>query len=69
MTGRGFDLIQHHRARTRTAEARADALERIQARLVQVLKLAVLVAAGDDCDPRVLLRVLELRDADLRRAA
>ena len=58
----GFDVVQHHRRRTRQAEARADMLERERAKLERLLGLALEVAAGNECKPLVLLRALEVLD-------
>lgn len=54
-----FDLAAHHRERTRRAEQYADSLERQRARHERLLALALQIAAGTDCDPLVLLRLLE----------
>lgn len=71
-----MSVVAHHRARARRAEERAAALAAQRDRLEQLLALALQVAAGDDCDPIVLLRVLEeiidgvdARKAELDRAA
>ena len=57
-----FDVASHHRRRTRLAEGRANGLERELAKALRLLGLALRVAAGDDCDPIVLLRALEQVD-------
>ena len=54
-----FDVVAHHRERTRRSELRAEALDRQRVRLDRLLALALRVAAGQHCDPLVLLRVLE----------
>ena len=60
MTSRGFDVIQHHRARTRAAEARADMLEREREHLRRVLRLTLVVAVGTECEPLTLLRLIDV---------
>ncbi len=59
-----FDLIAHHRRRTRAAERRADTLELQRAKLERMLALAVRVASADgrDCDPLVLVEMIEELD-------
>jgi hypothetical protein len=58
-----FDPLQHHRERTRKAEARADSLEEINDRLYRLLALTLQVAtAGRDVDPCTLLAVIEDMD-------
>ena len=54
-----YDPIQHHRQRTRAAEARAHALEQVRNRLERLLAITLRAAAGKDCDPLVLLKVIE----------
>jgi len=67
MSASPFDIVQHHRKRTRRAEGRADGLERELAKALRLLGLAVTTAAGEDCDPLTLLRVLEAHDAEMQR--
>ena len=62
-----FDIVAHHRARTRRAEARADALEHVRRRLERLLAIALRAAAGNDCDPVVLLTVIERIDEESQR--
>ncbi len=57
-----FDLLEHHRRRTRQAEGRANALETQLAKALRLIGLAVQVAAGDECEPIALLQVLEQLD-------
>ena len=57
-----FDVASHHRRRTRLAEGRANGLERELAKALRLLGLALRVAAGDECEPIVLLRALEQVD-------
>lgn len=57
--GSSFDVIEHHRHRTRRAEARADGLQRELDNAVRLLTLTARVAAGHDCDPITLLQILE----------
>lgn len=64
MPGVDFDIIQHHRDRTRRAEARAAMLEHIQARLERLLAITLRAAAGNDCDPLTLLKVIERLDEE-----
>lgn len=54
-----FDVVAHCRDRARDAEARATMLETEFAKATRLLALAVKAAAGDDCDPLVLLKTLE----------
>jgi len=56
-----FDAVAHHRARSRRAEARADALELQRTKLERLLGVALRVATGDgrDADPLALLRAIE----------
>ncbi|MEO5577280.1 MAG: hypothetical protein ABIR67_10270 [Gaiellaceae bacterium] len=63
-----FDLLEHHRRRTRTAEGRADGLARELAKADRLLALALRVAARNECDPLVLLCVLERADEIARSA-
>jgi len=58
-TRTGFDIVEHHRRRTRQAEARADALDAVRHRLERLLAIALRAAAGNECDPAVLLSVIE----------
>jgi hypothetical protein len=61
----GFDLAAHQRNRIRRLERDLAGVTRHRDRLERLLALAVTVAAGDDCEPLVLLRMLELLlDAD-----
>jgi hypothetical protein len=58
-----FDIVAHHRERTRRAEQRADGLERHRDHLERLLLVTAQVAAGQDCNPLVLLRaILEMVD-------
>ncbi len=59
---RPFDLIAHHRDRSRRAEARADGLARELAKALRLLGLALQVAAGNECKPSALLQMLERID-------
>ncbi len=62
MSAREFDVVGHHRKRTRVAEGRADMLERERAKLERLLVLALRVAVGNECEPLDLLRVIEELD-------
>jgi hypothetical protein len=62
VTPRTFDAIEHHRQRTRRAEARADGLEQVRQRLERLLALTIRVAAGNDVDPVTLLQAIERMD-------
>lgn len=57
-----FDVVSHHRRRTRLAEGRASGLELQLAKACRLLGLAVQVAAGDECEPTALIQVLEMLD-------
>ncbi len=57
-----FDVASQHRRRTRLAEGRANGLELQLAKALRLLGLALRVAAGDECEPIVLLRALEQID-------
>jgi len=57
-----FDILEHHRRRTRLAEGRANGLELQLAKALRLLGLALQVAAADECGPNVLLRALERVD-------
>ena len=61
MTGTGsqFHLATHQRDRMRTLERENAHLEQARRRLERILAIALRVAVGDDCDPLVLLQVLE----------
>ena len=59
MSATAFDAVAHHRARSRRAEARADALELQRTKLERLLGRALQIAAGSECEPLVLLAVLE----------
>ncbi len=61
MSATGFDVVAHHRTRTRRAEARADGLERHRQRLERILAVALRVATGDgrDADSLALLKAIE----------
>ena len=54
-----FDVVAHHRRRTREAERRADMLEHERAKLERLLARALQIAAGTESEPLVLLAVLE----------
>jgi hypothetical protein len=54
-----LDIIAHHRERARLAELRADGLEIQRDRMQTLLMYAIKTAAGNECDPLVLLRALE----------
>ena len=55
-----FDLGQHHRERTRRAEARAEHLERERVKLERLLAVCLDVAcAGTGTKPLALLALLE----------
>ena len=64
-----FDVVGHHRARTRRAEAHADSAERQRDKLERLLILALDVATGNGerCDRLVLLGLLEELDEALQR--
>jgi hypothetical protein len=62
VSGAAFDVVAHHRRRTLQAERRAGLFEAELAKALRLLGLAVEVAAGDDCDPMVLLSTLEEMD-------
>jgi hypothetical protein len=59
-----FDLVAHHRERTRKAEQRNAFLEAQNAKLYRLLALAVRIASNDgrDCDPTVLTAAIEELD-------
>ncbi|MEJ7569923.1 MAG: hypothetical protein WKF41_16870 [Gaiellaceae bacterium] len=59
MTRGSFDSVAHLTRRVRRAEQRAEMLERLLAKTLRLLALAIKVAAGTDCDPMVLLTVIE----------
>jgi hypothetical protein len=63
----GFDVVAHHRERTREAERQADMLARELDKAVRLLALAVRAAAGDEADPATVLRVLEELDGLVQR--
>lgn len=65
--GSDFDIVAHHRARTRRAEARCAALEQVRNRLERLLAITLRAAAGNDCDPNVLLAVIEHLDAEAQK--
>lgn len=71
MSVAGFDIVQHHRERTREAERRAEHLERERSRLERLLALALRVATADgkDADPLALLSVLEELDRAVEQDA
>jgi hypothetical protein len=58
-----YDLAAHQRERIRTLERDNAGLRTIQGRLERLMALLLRVAAGDDCDPLVLLTVLEHLDS------
>lgn len=57
-----FDLAAYQRARIRTLELENTSLREIRRRLERIMALLLRVAAGDACDPLVLLKVLEQLD-------
>ena len=60
MTGIAFDVVEHHRKRTREAERRADHLERRRAELERLLAVCLDVACGHTgVKPLAMLAVLE----------
>ena len=64
MSATGFDIVRHHRERTRGAERRAEHLERERSRLERLLAIALRAATADNVEPLSLLAGLE----DLDRA-
>lgn len=63
-----FDVVAHHRARTRKAEQRTAFLEAANESLIRKLALAVRIAAGQDCDAAVLMAAIEQMDELAQRA-
>lgn len=57
-----FDLAAHQRERIRALERDVGGLEQTRDELLRVLALTVRVAAGKDCDPITLMRVIEEMD-------
>lgn len=57
-----FDVVEHHRRRTRRAEQRANALEHVRNRLERLLAITLRAACGPDHDPVALLHVIERID-------
>ena len=64
-----LELAAHHRKRTRQAEGRADGLARELAKAYRLLALALRVAAGYECSPLALLRVIEQLDGTIPQRA
>lgn len=62
-----FDLARHQRERLRSLERHNAALEQVRRRLERLLAITLRVAAGDDCDPHTLLRVIEQLDQEAER--
>lgn len=62
MSAVGFDPVAHHRERARRADARAEMFERELGKAVRLLGRAATIAAGNDCDPLVLLSMIEELD-------
>ncbi len=62
-----FDLATHQRERIRSLERHNQHLEHVRQRLERLLAIALKAAAGNDCDPQVLLRVIEQLDAEAER--
>lgn len=58
-----FDLAAHQRGRISALERDNRHLEIVRRRLERIIALLLRVAAGDDCDPIVLLGVIQ--DLDL----
>lgn len=62
-----FDPLDHHRQRTRRAEQHAHALEHVRQRLERLLAITLRAAAGNDCDPLTLLKVIERIDEEAQK--
>lgn len=63
-----FDIVDHHRQRTRRAEARVDALERHRDQLQRILILALQMAVSNSgVNPLELLAVLEDADREIEK--
>lgn len=57
-----FDLAAHQRQRIRALERDNAHLEHVRQRLERLLALTLRAAAGNDCNPLVLLAVIERID-------